>query len=1165
MLYLYPSNKTESLAQALAKLQSTLPLLDPFDKEIVLTQSYGMGVWLKQRISECQGIACMLDTKMPAMFLWGLVESLLSDEEGQSTSVQHFEKATLRWEIFRLLPDLLEQDAFADLGAYIDSLVARSGHSDRELSLFQVSEVLADNFDAYQNYRSDWIEAWDEGLAILEAGSSDSPAEEVWQRKLWQALYPQLASSQRQHRAYKLRELERVLRSGAFDREQLPERLFIFGMAAIPVQWLSIFLALGKHIDIHFLFQNPCQYYWGDLLTERQALMHQQRISQSGAGALLTLSGLDDYESHPLLASLGERGRSYLGALYRYDEQDGLSEFSESFYEECSRDSALGHIQNGLLNGEIALADSSCIKLDEDESIRFARCHSRLREVEALRDYVLDVVEKHPDIELRDFIVMAPDIQQYAPFVDAVFGAPVESAGGSSQRLFYGLSDHALIEEQPVIEQLLAVLQFDKNRMTVDDVFDLLALEAVRLRFDLDVEQLAYARKVVEALNIRWGLNEKHRDSLVGAESTGENNTWTAGLGRALRSYMLGAPDSLDEGFIEFPLRGGEQQEILGTLLRVIDLIEQNAIMLRSTALVQEWAIKVQKIWHSWFDVNALDESLRQLLDKSVDALVEQVEVSGFAQQVPFTLVLEVLREELEKEKVSQRFLSGRINFCNLMPMRTVPFKVVCLLGMNEGAYPRNDLTQSFDLISRYPRRMGDRSRRQDDRYMFLEAILSAEERLYLSYKGFDLKDNSECFPSVLLSEFQDVCVRSFTDRSGKAAKKLLALWTYEHRLQPFHSAYYSEHSSDGAVLPQSFANEWYPLFAPKRVQTLEDEIFPGVKGSGASQADLVEQAVNDQSGAKSFPDSERNSSLLEWPEQLSLGEWERAFSSPLAYYYATQMGIHNARYIDVAEADEPFDLDGLQSYKLAIQMSDIWFRGASLEEFTRTHLVLGDLPQEPVARAVVQELSAKYADFCERIEPYMGAKPTRLSLDFASFIPGVERLSGEVYVGELGLVDVHFSKQPFKWFFGAWARHVVWNVFHFEYGLQVPATSTCLTPSWTIEFPALERAQAQAYLTELCDYLKVLAVEPRPLLPEIAFHCLSGKDKSPAAAFRRTPPKDDVAMLWQRYCQLSGAGQDSGAPPVLEDEPIFRQLAAHSNVYANEGTVSLITFEGGD
>lgn len=1161
MLYLYPSNKTENLARALSALQGASPLKDPFASEVILTQSYGMGVWLKQRISEYQGVACMLDTKMPAMFLWGLVESLLSDQQGQS-SVQHFEKATLRWEIFKRLPDLLEQDAFTDLKVYIDSLVVRSGQSDRERCLFQVSEVLADNFDAYQNYRNEWIEAWDEGKAIQESGGSDSPTEEVWQRQLWQSLYPQFSQSQRQHRAYKLRELERVLHSGAFDRTQLPERVFVFGMAAIPVQWLSIFLALGKHIDIHFLFQNPCQYYWGDLLTERQSLMHQQRLSKSSAGTFQTLFEQADYESHPLLASLGERGRSYLGALYRYDESDGLSEFSGNFFQESSPNSALGYIQNGLLDGEVGLVDSSQISISEDESIRFARCHSRLREVEALRDYVLDVVEKNPNIELRDFIVMAPDIQQYAPFVDAVFGAPVESVSGNKQRLLYGLSDHSLIEEQPVIEQLLAVLQFDKKRMTVDEVFDLLSLDAVRLNFGLDVEQLAYARKVVDALNIRWGLNEKHRDTLVGAEATGANNTWSAGLGRALRSYALGAPDVLESEYIEFPLRGSEQQEVLGVLLRVIDLIEENASALRLRATVQEWIIEVQKIWHSWFDVNALDESLRQLLDKSVDALVEQIEVSGFEQQVPFALVLDVLREELEKEKVSQRFLSGRINFCNLMPMRTVPFKIVCLLGMNEGAYPRNDLTQSFDLISRYPRRIGDRSRRQDDRYMFLEAILSAEERLYLSYKGFDLKDNSECFPSVLLSEFQEVCVRSFTDRSSKEAKKLLAQWTYEHRLQPFHAAYYKACSNERAALPQSFANEWYPLFVPQASQSIAEPSFSGTILQDGRQADLFESGAAEQRELDSFVLTKKNSPRVEWPEQFTLSEWERAFSSPLAYYYANQMGIHNLRTIDMAEANEPFALDGLQSYKLAIQMCDIWFRDASLEDFTRTQLALGTLPQAPVAESVVEELSAEYASFCDRIKPFLGAKPIRLSLVLNSFIPGVEQLSGEVYVGEQGLVDVHFSKQPFKWFVGAWARHVAWNVFRFEHDVKMPATSICLTPSWTIEFPALERAQAQTYLSELCDYLLLLAGEPRPLLPETAFYCLSGKDTSALAAFRRRPPSGDIAMLWQRYCQLSGASKDTDVPPELDDEPIFRQLAAHSKVYVGEDASSLILFK---
>ncbi len=871
----------------------------------------------------------------------------------------------------------------------------------------------------------------------------------------------------------------------------------------------------------------------------------------------MALSELESYESHPLLASLGEVGKNYLGALYRYDEQDGLSEFASSLYASNTSGSALAHIQNGLLEGRVELGNTDISHLETDASIRFARCHSRLREAEALRDYVLDVIEQDSRFTLRDFIVMAPDIQQYAPFIDAVFGAPIESENGGETRLFYGLSDHALVQEQPIIEQLLAVLQLDKKRLTVDEIFDLLSLDAVRARFELDVERLAFARKLVESLNIRWGVDEPHRDALIGSTNTGESNTWLFGLKRALQSYMIGAPDDLEAGFIEFPLRGIEQHQVLGVLLRVVDLIENNAAALRSTVSVEEWAIRVQQVWQSWFDMNELDESLRQLVDKSLDALVEQVTVSGFEQAVPFALVFDVLKAELEKEKVSQRFLSGRINFCNLMPMRTVPFKAVCLLGMNEGAYPRHDMTQSFDLISQYPARLGDRSRRRDDRYMFLEAILSAEDRLYISSKGFDPKNNNELFPSVLLSELQELCVRCFTNRSSDAAKALLKAWTYHHRLQPFHAAYFNASCSEYSALPQSFANEWYPLHGvndPDEQPTTKDaELMLG-------QADLFEQASSQQD------EVEHVHALFEWPEHLELSDWERAFAHPLAFYYSSQLGIKNAGFIDVLETEEPFALDGLQAYKLARQMCDVWFRNESLADFILRKSLLGELPQEPVARNSVEELSASYAGFCERIEPLLNAKPHKLSVELPSGIFDAKMLLGEAFVGDAGLVDVHFSRNPAKWFFGAWARHVVWNVFHSEHSLSMPATSTCLTPVWHIEFPALGGVLAKQYLEELCEYLSRLVLEPRPLLPEIAFNCLSGKDKTAASAFKRKPPERELAVLWQRYCSLSGRAHDVTQVPDFENELIFTQVARHASAMERdeeeivEGVVERIT-----
>jgi len=1135
MLYLYPSNKIETLAAVLAKLHSSPPLSDPFEDELILTQSHGMGVWLKQKISEHSSVACMIETMMPGAFIWRLMDRLLPESDPDTLHVQHFEKSNVRWEIYRRLDSLLELPEFAPVKNYMEGLAARSSQLDVSRIRFKVSELLADNFDAYQNYRADWIHGWEGGQNINEVPIYSTATDEVWQKKLWQSLYPDVPIEQRKHRAAQIESLTALLKSGEFDKAALPQRVLVFGMAAIPVQWLPLFLALGQHIDVHFLFQNPSQFYWGDILSERQALMQQKKQA----------SEFTIYDDHPLLASMGGLGKSYLGALYAYDETDGMQEFDADLYSEPSAQTMLSHIQSDLLAGRV----SQRTLPEGDNSIRFARCHSKLREVECLRDYILGVLSDNDDIAAREVIVMAPNIQDYSPYVEAVFGEPLQSESGGLQHLPYALSDHSLSNEEPLIEQLLAVLQFEHSRVELNDLFDLLALEPVRSKVGLEEDQVATARTMCEALNIRWGLSQAHRDTQTGGLNTGDQNTWLFGLRRAIRSYLFGPSSDVLEGYLEFPLRTSEQHEILGKLVQMIDLIEDSLSMLKGSARVEQWVTTVHQLWGDWFDLSELDESVRRLIDSALDSLSEQVALTQFSERVPFGIVLDILRSSLDQEKVSQRFLSGRINFCNLMPMRTVPFKVVCLLGMNEGAYPRHDTVQSFDLTAQFAGRKGDRSRRSDDRYMFLEALLSAEEMLYISYQGFQAKDNSELFPSVLVTEFQEALTRMYCAGDEEAEKSVLEALTDTHRLQPFHRAYYASHDSSqprATKLPTTFASNWAVLHHAEPPQlsepsSLGDTTLPQTQ---TPAQDSVQQGIT----LDLFEQGEAHKSepVNEPALELSLREWEQAFASPLAYYYTSQLGLEFPRDVELLPSTEAFELDGLNQYVLARDFTSVWFQDKSFDEFVQELRLQGHLPHSPVLERIVSRTEENYADFRSRIEELGAAEALELRVALSSDLDG-GMLSGKVYVSEQGLVDVQFSRDISKRFFGMWARHVAWNVFLSESQISERGESVCVTPSWSVTLPALEAELAMQYWVELCEDYTALCEGPKAFWPRQSFNYLSGKDRSLARAFDRSPLRTDEWAMWERYCKLGKANTDISTVPEPQCAAAYRQAAAHS------------------
>ncbi|KZY68543.1 MULTISPECIES: exodeoxyribonuclease V subunit gamma [unclassified Oleiphilus] len=1175
MLYLYPSNKTANLATVLAEIMRADPLADPFESDIILTQSHGMGVWLNQQISANQGVSCMIDSMMPGAFLWSLMDKLdiTGEEDGtgavEQNSVQHFEKSNLRWEIFRQLPDLIERDEFQPVRQYIQALVARESRSESEQTelspaiLFQVSELLADNFDAYQNYRPDWIDAWEQGGFIdndKNFGSGiNKESDEAWQRSLWLNLYPGIPVDQRHHRSAQLQSLTRHLAQSSVGKAALPKRLFIFGLAAIPPQWLPLFLALGKHIDIHFLFQNPSRAYWADIVSEKNALKEQMKVEQSAVignegGAIGQVE-----DRHPLLASLGQLGKNYLAELYQYDEESGLTEFDADFYTENDAHSALCLLKNDLLHGQINAHEFD----SDDESIRFASCHSKLRELESLRDYLLSAFDKDSSLSSKDVIVMAPDIQSYGPLVHAVFGEPIKNKAGQTQRIQYGISDHALSFEQPLLESLIKVLSFDQSRLGVDEFLELMSVEAVRSRFEMDDAQLECLQHLVGSLNVRWGLSEKHRDQVSGGEQTGSNNTWLQGIQRALKSYLLGDMPALkvEQDFVPISLRTRESQDLVGMLASIIDLIEDCMSVLSGKQPTMIWINRVQAIWQQWFDLNIVDESVQRLIDRALDSCREQVMLTQFDQTIPFSIIRGILQTELDKEKVSQRFLAGRMNFCNLMPMRTVPFRLVCLLGMNEGEYPRHDLNQSFDLIAQYPKRRGDRSRRFDDRYMFLEAILAAQDRLYISYQGKHAKDNSERFPSVLVSELQDALVRTFTDGSEQSEEQFLNALSLEHRLQPFHRSYFESTSET-----PSFSNLWRSLYLESA-----DQIAPIILDEAAEQIDMFStpQTSDVNVDASPEPSASRFIAQIKDAGHCTLRDWEQAFASPLLHYYRTQLGLTKTYAEEVVEAIEPFDLFGLDAYKVAQELAPFWLHDRAEDEARKQKelALLGRLPQGLVAELKLDSLKSSYGNFIERIAKASCDAEASKVIPYSFELTLPENLTGSSMQGDVFLapetaIDVRFGKYCHKWIFGAWAKHVAWNA-HVHSGNDVsknkasaennptslPLKTTNIWRKGQIVFPALTAEQAGTYLSELVQCLVQFSNSPLPFLPEQAYKLAFAYFDSSEKAYNECELGNESALVWNRLGELSEDTELGKFIPEPDEYVLMQQILRHAPV----------------
>jgi len=1179
MLRLYPSNKTEHLAVVISEVMKASPLSSSFSNEVILIQSHGMGTWLQQEISQNLGIAAMIECTMPASFIWQLSQILMPEE----THIPIFEKNNVRWQILERLPEKLIDPRYENLSRYIDalskfgslkpdasSLPEDDKANSSEQVLFELSDVLADLFDAYQNYRPDWIDAWEKGEKV-DFESAVEPALlslEAWQADLWRSLYPESSVEKRNHRAILLSKLLDRLKQCPRDVQALlPERVFIFGLSALPPKWLPVLAALSRYTDVHFMIQNPCQYYWGDVISEAQQLKLEQSLLASGVSAS---TAADTFlESNPLLASWGRLGRDYLSILYGHDD---IKEMPVNLYEdallECSDDdtsslSALASLQTDILN-----LQANPRQVDEsDKSIRFISCHSHLREVEGLHDYLFQLLDESPELSPKDVIVMMPDVQDFAALVDAIFSRPAFDQNGQPQYLPYGISDQMLALDQPMVEVLSGILNLSTLRITATEVLDWLDIEAIRERFMISEEDLVQVHAWVSGLNIRWGLSEKHRDQCLSTidsvQGSGAANTWVSAFKRLLAGYVYGVNSHIQDGAGDVFAQSQysrEMQVLAGKLMRFIDLIEQTLNYQKGKKGVHAWLQIVTSFWDTWFDAEYLSEEVQRLMDLSVTSIAEQVSCAGFEQKISFAIVAEVIAAGFEKERVNQRFLAGRINFCTLMPMRSIPFKVVCMLGMNEGQYPRPEQKVSFDLLTMGKARVGDRSRREDDRYLFLEAICSARNNMYISYCGRDIKDNSERYPSLLVSELQDYCGRYFylNEQNEDSGEQLLNHWTVQHRLQPFHPSYYFtdmplitiDLNNNGvkemalSSLSKSYSADWIALHSSEKAVVKTD--FTDIKSAEFSttkndskqpQFDMFQKSVNE-------------SSVFELSSLTSMAD------HPLRYYYRNILGLFYTEIDSELEDSEPFSLSHLDAYYLKSDLAQSWSQSSANDssEIYDQWKLSDSLPRSPVDQFYFDDAEASIS----LMKAYVVncAESSKQSIDLAFLKNSSEdRVVGELlvnYAEGQGLIELSLSKNIAGRFFGFWVKHIFWNVHCGRADSKALGKSTLVTINKMWTFPELNLALAEQYANEVLDLFSSLETQAYPFLAKSTFALLFERESQVKSAFKGVNIGGSVIQgerddpYWQRYCLFSeerGESLNAEELPLLTNSIFYKQL----------------------
>ncbi|HQK87877.1 MAG TPA: exodeoxyribonuclease V subunit gamma, partial [Acidobacteriota bacterium] len=767
-LFLRTSNDLNALADRLARMVAEAPLGDPLRPEIVVVPTRGMGRWLSLRLARATGVCAHTRFIFPNRLVTDVLRPLVPEADDPAP----FDRDNLTWAVADLLRTdvgLAERPETAPIRQYIGG---------SELRLYQLASRIADTFDQYLVYRPDFIRAWETGGRRLPGD-----ADEAWQALVWRALLERLGGGHR------LRLQERLLacleRGPRASVAALAERVSVFGLPTLPPYHLAVLAALARHVPVYIHLLTPSAEYWGDLRSERE-----RRRLRGGRPADPELDREFHLEARqPLLEAWGKTGRDFLEALLDLDAQ------AEELFPQRERRHLLGHLQadlEQLVNrGRGKNPEAAPLPVaPDDRSIRVVSCHSLMREAEVLHDHLLDCFATLPDLAPGDILVLAPDIETYAPYLRAVFDSVPPG-----RRIPYTITDRSPRRESPVAEAFLTLLRLADSRFTAPDVLALLEFVPVRERFALTADDLERIRGWLVGANIRWGLDGPSKERLgLPPEPT---HTWRAGLDRLLLGYALPPEaDALFGGIAPAAGVEGDGAAVLGRLAELVAAFGRLARTLDGSVTRREWARRLAVLLDEFFvrseDVDRETECLRA-------AIHDLGELPGLGDEGPaygLDAVRHSLEETLGQPAVEFGFLTGRVTCCSMVPMRSIPFRVIALLGLNDAEFPRQAPECGFDLMRR-EHRILDRSRRDEDRYLFLESLLSARDVFYISYIGRHARDNSALQPAVVVSQLIDYIDQGyrFPDAGRQQAsgdEPPVPRLVVEHPLQPFSERYFT-------------------------------------------------------------------------------------------------------------------------------------------------------------------------------------------------------------------------------------------------------------------------------------------------------------------------------------------------------------------------------------
>ena len=1075
------SHRAERLAEVLTSWLQAHPLA-PLENEVVLVQSNGMAEWFKIALAQRSGVSAAARVELPSRFLWRTYRQVLGAQHVPPDSP--LDKLPMAWRLMALLPACLHEPVFAPVRGYW-----QGGEPERAWPL---ASRLADLFDQYQIYRADWLQDWAEGRDVLRQaqGQSSLPEDQRWQAELWRRVLATLAPHEREATRPALHARALAQLRGGAPASAVARRVSVFGMSHMPWPLLELLAALAGHSQVLLAVPNPCQHHWADIIDGREWLRAERR-RHAYKGEPLAEVPLEAMHLHApaLLAAWGRQGRDFIRQLDAFDDLQAAQQLTQwprlDFFEDAPGTDptrVLQQLQHRIRDLVPAHEPVAAPLAAGDRSVQFVVAHSAVRELEVLHDQLWQWFHQPPGcapLSPREVVVMVPDIARMAPAIRAVFG---QYKRGDARHIPFDVADLGAEASSPLLHALQWLLQLPQQRARLSELVELLEVPALAARFGVAAEDLPTLTRWMIGAGIRWGLSAAHREGL-GLGLCGEDNSALFGLQRMLMGYACGADPLPADGappIAPYAEVGGLDAELAGAFAQLLQALTDWWQAAATPAAPLQWAERARSLLAAVFaPVDEAERRMLQALQDALNAWLAACDAAGFAEPVPLAVAASAWMEALQTPRLEQRFRSGGVTFCTLMPMRAIPFQAVCLLGMNDGDYPRRAPRVDFDLMG-LPgmARPGDRARRDDDRQLMLEALMSARQVLYVSWSGRSVRDNSEQPPSVLVSQLRDEIDQLW---GAGTAKRL----TTTHPLQPFSRQYFEA----GSPLA-TFAFEWQAVSATA----------PAPNSAPHPSA----QPLPPVDAAQGLP-------------VLTLAQWQAFVRRPVAAFFRQRLGVDLREERTELPDEERFGLNGLDLYGLldaALQQRPTGLSPETLDAHVQATVqrlrLAGELPLAGVGQLAAEQLASELHSLLAQALQCLQAWPqpaphqaidcphpaVRLQDSLEGLRQrGTHPLTGEpgthsawivLRASRVGEVTDAGQVQPYpEKLIGVWLGQLAANAS------GLPLWAVVVGRGALLHSPPMPRAQAQALLNVLLDVWAEGMRWPLPLPPAVALQWL--------------------------------------------------------------------------